>query len=409
MKTRWLIYLVYLSGIVTACATTGPTGDADDPATQPLGSPDAGTVADGGLDALASESGTAPCDDCEYFPETCAPDVFCPNGPFEPEQSDGGLDSRTSISVIRGRSKTDVWAAGPGGALAHFDGTTWVTVNLGIQETIRGLWLRDSSEVSLAGLSRLYARGGALPDGGVRTPDGAWAFYAPSYVDDQVPTAMDRLSTAWAAPGAEWLWCGALGSGVGDSFEQGGGLWRLRQSPSAPFESASGISKTNCGVAGCANVSSIHGWSTNDLWAVGPSGATVLISDAQGAAPSAKGYNSQTLNALSGVWAASATDAWSVGAVGTIRHYTGDPMLWDIVPDIPTNVNLNAVWGSSPMDVWAVGDSGVVLHFDGASWSRVKIAGLGRLRPQLTTVWVAEPGHVWIGGQGVILSLGGRS
>ncbi len=402
MKTRCL---VCVAGIVTACAST-ERGDGGDPPEQPLGVPDAATSADGGPAALASEGGTGPCDDCEYFPETCSPDVFCPNGPFEPEQSVGRLDSRTSITVIRGRSRTDVWAAGSGGALAHFDGTTWTTVNLGIQETLRGLWLRGSSEVSLMGLSSLYARGGELTDGGVGSPE--WALYAPSYGAEQDPTARDRLSTAWAAPGAEWLWCGALGSGVGDSFRQGGGLWRLRQSPSKTFEGAFGISRTSCSVVGCENVSSIHGWSASDLWAVGPSGATVRISDAQGDAPSATGYNSQTLNALNGVWAASVTDAWSVGAAGTIRHYRGDPMLWDVVTDIPTKVNLNAVWGSSKADVWAVGDSGVVLHFDGASWSRVKIAGLGRLRPQLTTVWVAEQGRVWIGGHGVILSLGGQ-
>ena len=71
---------------------------------------------------------------------------------------------------------------------------------------------------------------------------------------------------------------------------------------------------------------------------------------------------------------------------------------------------------SSPMfrptsistDVWAVGDEGVVLRYDGKSWSRVKVAGLGAERPNLTAVWVAAGGHVWVGGEGVVLSLRGK-
>ncbi len=43
-------------------------------------------------------------------------------------------------------------------------------------------------------------------------------------------------------------------------------------------------------------------------------------------------------------------------------------------------------------------------YYDGSHWSRVKIAGLGKRRPDLTAVWGPSPGHVWIGGQGVILS-----
>jgi len=58
--------------------------------------------------------------------------------------------------------------------------------------------------------------------------------------------------------------------------------------------------------------------------------------------------------------------------------------------------------------VWAVGDGAVVLHYDGTRWSRMKIAGLGPRRPDLYTVWTAAPGHVWIGGHGVFLSLGGK-
>ena len=155
-------------------------------------------------------------------------------------------------------------------------------------------------------------------------------------------------------------------------------------------------------------VKSVHGASADDLWAVGEVGTAVRILDADGDTPSVKPANTQTSNALNVAWVASTSDAWAVGANGTIRHYTGDPVLWDVVSDVPTQGVLRAVWGSSSTDIWAVGDAGVVLHYDGKSWSRVKIAGLGTRRPNLTTVWVPAPGHVWVGGHGVILSLGGK-
>ncbi|AKU95957.1 hypothetical protein AKJ09_02621 [Labilithrix luteola] len=98
-----------------------------------------------------------------------------------------------------------------------------------------------------------------------------------------------------------------------------------------------------------------------------------------------------------------------MGNGGEIRHYTGDPAVWDIVTNVPTTANLNAIWGASPSDIWAVGDKGVALHYDGSGWTRIKVAGLDESRrPDLTAVWMPSPGHVWIGGVGIVLSLGGK-
>ena len=108
------------------------------------------------------------------------------------------------------------------------------------------------------------------------------------------------------------------------------------------------------------------------------------------------------------MWAASDTDVWAVGTAGTIRHYRGDSVFWEVVEDVPTNEALNGVWGTSASDIWAVGNAGVVLHYDGARWSRVKVAGVGEAPSDLYTVWSPAPGQVWIGGQGVVLSLGGK-
>jgi len=117
--------------------------------------------------------------------------------------------------------------------------------------------------------------------------------------------------------------------------------------------------------------------------------------------------NPLTWATLSGVWAVSDTEAWAVGARGLVVHNVGATFGWQVM-EVPTEEHLYAVAGSSSSDVWAVGDKGVVLHYDGTTWSRVKVAGLGNRRPELLSVSVPEAGKVWIGGEGVLLSLGGK-
>jgi hypothetical protein len=73
-------------------------------------------------------------------------------------------------------------------------------------------------------------------------------------------------------------------------------------------------------------------------------------------------------NSLHGVWASGPTDAWAVGAAGTIVHWDGAK--WSLSTS-GTTATLLAVWGSSAGDVWAVGVGGAIVHWDGASWSSV--------------------------------------
>lgn len=372
---------------------------------------------DADLDA-AAEAGDAdagPCLDCEWFPDTCTAGVLCPNGPFG---GAGGLDPRVHITVIRGRSASDVWVAGALGALAHFDGASWRRVDVGAQESIRGLWLRDSAEVSLVSLDRFFARGVDFPDAGAASTDGWTRGPTPARPQHYIEF-LRTLHSAWAAPGATHLW-GAVesictGQPVPGSFgctfagpAAKSGLWRLRVTGDGAFEIREAMSTTICQDIGCGNLSAVHGASPDDLWAAGPSGIAMRVTGADGDAPTFRRYNTQTWARLSGVWAASGDDAWAVGAQGTVRRYRGHDFLWEIVSGVPATEDLRAVWGTSTSDVWAVGDAATVLHYDGTSWSRVKIAGLEGRRPDLTAVWTPSPGRVWVGGQGVVLSLGGK-
>ncbi|AKV00694.1 hypothetical protein AKJ09_07357 [Labilithrix luteola] len=401
MSTR-LLLVSTLSGcaiatvLLLACASDAPVLPETPPG--PTSLPEAGS------DAVAEDADAAPCADCEYFPETCSGDVLCANGLFTPN-GDNGLDMRAQINVVRGRAPNDVWAVGALGAAAHFDGTSWAPSDLGRRETLRALWLQPSAEVTFGTLDSIYTRGLPIADADAASPSpGGWTAHGPAEVSSDSDPSGVKVTSAWSASGSHWLWCGTMTWNAGTTS----GLWRLRISAEGKPQVADGIPAAFCVDLPCSQVTSIHGSSANDLWAVGYRGAAVRVTGADGDAPTMKASDTQTWDALYGVWMASESEAWAVGANGTVRHHSGNDLAWEIVSGVPTTEDLRAVWGSSPSDIWAVGNTGVALHYDGTSWSRVKIAGLGSRRPDLTTVWMPEPGHVWIGGHGVILSLGGK-
>ena len=380
--------LVLASTALPSCASDEVGTMTDPDAAVSVPSPDADTG-----DAAGRE--TAPCtsDDCEYFPAACTPDVLCLDGPFDPVNPDVGLDWRTRINVIRGRSENDVWVAGAAGAVAHFDGASWGISDVATKETQHVLWLRDGVEVAFGSFQRMYTRG-LGGDAVAAVSPGGWTWRElPKRPDD----FGDRLRASWAAPGSDVLWLATNST-----------LWRMVPAPDSAFEIQAGLPSGACGVIRCDQILAIHGASTKTVWAVGEQGTALRVADADTDAPVATPLNSMTHNGLTGVWAASDTDVWAVGGSGTIRHYTGEPVQWEVIANLPTNENLNAVWGSSSSDVWVVGNRGVVLHYDGTSWTRVKIAGLGARRPDLHAAWSPSPGKIWIGGAGVVLALGGK-
>lgn len=389
--------LAYAAAALVACAGDehAPLDDPDASSTLPApdAAPDVAADADAGPDAAHEDP--------------CVPDALCPNGPFAPTMADGGLDVRVRINVIRGRSPTDVWAAGAHGALAHFDGTAWTRSETDTVNTMKALWLRDADEIALVSLSSIYTRG-LDADAGTTPSKGGWTAHGMPSGPYEVYVTANRITGAWTAPDAEWLFVTTLETPPPSGPSSVNGIWRLRVVPTTnALEISNAVPPNTCAVLPCKQIMSVHGASADDVWAVGYTGATVHITDAQSSAPKSTAFDSHTWSSLNGVWAASSNEAWSVGGEGVIRHYTGGATSWEIVTGVPTTETLNAVWGSSRSDVWAVGDGATVLHYDGTSWSRVKVSGLGDRLPDLYSVWTPSPGHVWIGGDGVILSLGG--
>ena len=378
------VSFVTASLLLTACASDEKNADIEPDDTEivlPTADAAASDVVDGG--------GSCTTADCEFFPDTCGPDVLCLSGLFDPVDPTVGPDWRTRITSIRGRSATDAWLVGTVGMGAHFDGTSWTTFDLGTIESQRFFWLADAGEVSFGTLDRIYSRGLGSGDAGESPP--GWA----QRRSISPPAGYSSIVTAaWAMPGANVLWLATDAD-----------LWRL-ESDGSTFTSRPGIPASVCRSAPCKWLRSLHGTSAGTIWAVGDNGAAVRITGADGAAPELHVTNPLTWKRLSGVWAVSDTEAWAVGAAGTITHNTGARFSWEAVSNVPTDEHLNAVTGTSSSDIWVVGNAGVVLHYDGTAWSRVKIAGLGSRRPDLYTVWSPGPGRVWIGGQGVLLALG---
>ena len=156
----------------------------------------------------------------------------------------------------------------------------------------------------------------------------------------------------------------------------------------AIFRSTNGGSSFTDELAGPQDpLTAVFGPTPNNLFAVGGGGAIYTTSNdgatwTKLAVPSASG----TTAALNGVWAASTTDVYAVGAGGTIVHssdgatftkYTGTG-----AP--PSTVNLQDVWGSTALGAYAVGydTSGtntarVVYHTTdhGATWAPITING----------------------------------
>ncbi len=402
MRTALMLAVSALVGAASsmaslvACATTDDgSSPGDPPGSTPL--PDA----DAGLEASL--------DDADASEEPCTPDALCPSGPFAPSTPGGALDARTRINVIRGRSANDVWAAGARGAVAHFDGTMWKRLDIGSKDSLNALWLRDSGEVGLSSFFAIHSRGviqSPNADAGTLSPDG-WFDTGAATAPPELST-YSRLTSVWSVPGSDWAFCSSLepAFGIDDSAN---GVWRLRYDPATQaFDVVSPFPPGTCATLGCRQLTSIHGLTADDFWAVGYTGAAIHVTDALSDSPTIVPFDTQTWAGFGGVWVASANDVWAVGGAGTIRHYTGQPYTFDVVVDVPTAENLNAVWGTSPNDIWAVGNGATVLHYDGTSWSPVKVVGLDSRRPDLYAVWASAPGHVWIGGDGVILSLGGK-
>lgn len=381
---REVMALFALATAVTAITTAHlvgcSTGEADPDAIVQDAGPVLSVDAEAGADGAADAAEAGPCTDCEFYPAECGDGRFC--------TVSAPLKTGARLRSIAGTSASSVWAVGTKGTVLHFDGASWQEAGVGVLDTF-------SSVVALS-------------------PDEAWtastfrSVYVHMPAGDGGAEGWQPLSTAEVEGG--WVFYQGV---VAGSYPAGGPAWfavqdsRTTVALTRAVRTEDGIETTRiASVPVLSSVLAIHAVSKDEVWAVGGVGRAIRVSDATGDAPTLQSFNTQTLATLHGVWASAPDDVWAVGSEGTVRRYRGSGVLFDSAPEVPVNVTLRAITGTAPDDVWAVGDGAVVVHFDGVKWTRIAVAGLGTLRPDLYAVFSAERGRVWVAGDGVLLSLG---
>ena len=247
-----------------------------------------------------------------------------------------------SIRAVGGSSSNDVYFAGEGKAIRHYDGSG----PLGGQfASVEGGWddVSAASPEAVFLVDRYY--------GDICRADGIWG--------GTEWHLGDWVLSVWAISATKAI---VVGSG-GRIDHLDGNEW---------------VSMTSGTTSQL-----IDAWasSASDVFAVGQAGT---ICHYDGSTWSV--MPTETSNSLQAVWGNSDHDVFAVGDAGTILHYDGSS--WHDL-ESPTDEHLTGVWSSSPADVFAVGRS-ILLHYDGTSWTRMKGA------PGGTRVWGSSPGDVYL-------------
>lgn len=242
----------------------------------------------------------------------------------------------------------NVFAVGPAGTAARWNGTRWVRISV---DLLRDIW----SVTGIAGGPTV-----AVGDGGA-----TFRFDGISFRQSPFATS-ENLRGVWAASPDTFLVVGEAGTLLmGD-----GVAWSLQPSP---------VNRS---------MLAIWGTSMRDVFVVGPAGNIVHF-DAVAWTEQASG-TTETLSSVSG---SAPDDVYAVGTLGTILHYDGTN--WSPMTS-STNDVLQCVVAHEGSPI-AVGANGTALELSGGSWSAIDLA---------TSQWLygacRAGGSTWVGGARVI-------
>lgn len=300
------------------------------------------------------------------------------------------------LKAVWGTAPNDVWAAGSGGTIVHFDGTTWTASTSGIPNTFNSIWGSGPEDIYIVSSNTAILHGTGTHGG--PASGATWTKLTP----DLDPSDTVAVNAVW-------------GSGANDVHLGGSHYYDDDGNDSDGFLHTA--AKPDAGDAGywaptpgTALVNGIWGSSATDIWMVADNsqwvpfqyGLTLHGKPGEAGPLELNEVDSQSNDPLESVHGTSANDVWAVGAGGTIRHIGSSDVRWQIV-ESNTTARLHSVFAIAPNDVWFVGDDATILHFDGTS---VKVSDaqlpLGP-KPSLYGVWGSGPNDVWIVGDGVVL------
>ncbi len=311
------------------------------------------------------------------------------------------------VYALWGRSASDFWAAGKGGAVWHFDGSAWTSKSQGPSADVAALAVLDSA--------RVYAAANTCADSACSSVSpavlarGADGRFAPM---DGAGALKGRLASI-AADGAGDLW--AVGSG--GAFVYQSGAWAPAAAAGLP---ASGLDDVaSCGgalyVAGASGLSVLGaGGAFEAVSSV--SGSLRALACSQGALFAAGDYvivqvaggvgtvldpaaDDLRQAAWTAAWASPDGELFVGGEARWILHFDGEHFEAFDRPGNLSVARVSSLWGSGFGDVWAAGDledgSSFLVHFDGVTWTP-QDPGLAR---GLRAVRGLPGGEVWLGGE----------
>jgi len=415
MNRAWLfgcsVALGTIACFVTAsCATT---------ANDDLGTRDASSAlpqTDGGLTDVADASAVS----CESVDWCSVP---------------APMSSRWTFTSIWGTSKTDVWAVGSGGTIAHYDGQAWTAAQSEYRDTFYAVWGSGPNDIWAASSLQLLLHSTGISNGQVtwtnvplttssnalivdRGPKRVFAIWGSG--PDDVRIGIDANPVTVRSPAdSAFQYSGEvnqfLKSGGGDA---GAFQWRAMPSRGDRILSIWGSSATDVWMTleNTNEVTYESGVTLHGTPYTGhrPNPAALQSGTCYGCLPNCSAcsvlddpliwtpVDTQSQVALESVWGSSADDVWAVGRSGTIRRFRAGDARWEIVPS-PTTATLHRVWGSGPNDVWMVGDGGTIIHFDGTTLAPSTALFPNEYRPTLRGVWGSGPDDVWIVGEAIVL------
>jgi PKD repeat protein len=256
----------------------------------------------------------------------------------------GGTEN--SLNKIWGTSESNIFAAGHRGTILHYDGANWEPMKSGISENLKAIWGTSDSVLFAAGDS-----------GTILRYDGTDWLLVDSGTED-------NLCAVW---------------GYGDSLFAAGENGTLLHYDGTEWNSAdAGISE---------KLNGIWGSSAWDVFAVGDAGI-ILHYDGIGW----NAVNSGTSENLTGIWGTSG-EVIVTGAYGTILHYDGTR--WTAMKS-DTAEWLYDVRGAAGSDIFAVGHYGTILRYDGANWKQINTG----TREWLKSVWGTSESDMFAVGGG---------
>jgi hypothetical protein len=346
-------------------------------------------------------------------------------------QWDGKSWSRAGGRVgLEGTAPNNGWAR-EGGALLHWNGTSWTSMVGGgrglllataegyhvgdhhqilrlsegqwlpLDGTRRNLYLPEIRAIAQEGTDEALAVGGISGRGSyvvaMRWDGSRWDS---SYVGppgtvlwgpfNQTLTTVDitgpgqawasgtndvlhREGTVWSKVSLPWRFADVWGAAPDD-------VWAVRGDADAlvHYDGAQWLYTSYSGVA------HVQGSSARNVWAVG-NGSTWRWDGTSWAF-----HTTPSTRTRFGLWVGAEDDAWMSADNGWMTHWDG--VAWtDVVTG--ASARLGHVTGSGRNDVWVVSGTQGLLHWDGTAWSSHEPP----VRMTFHTVASRAPGEVWVG------------